>query len=66
MIIIIVIFQANIVKNIILFQLLKCEDLLLYFVIYDCKVNILGCCTSEHQHLGLWKFLWVFFTQSID
>lgn len=34
------------------FQLLKCEDLLLYSIKYNCNLNIFGFCTVDQTEQG--------------
>ncbi len=46
------IFQAKKMPNIHSFSLLKCENHLLVFVIYDCKLNISGFLTDGQKKQG--------------
>ena len=56
------------ISNILWLQLLQCEDLLLFFILYYCTLNIFGFWTVcleklnvwSHQH-GFFKIFWSFY-----
>ncbi len=58
---------SNKSPNILQFQLLNCEDLLLFTVLYHCQLNLLGFLTVGQNHSfiditrGFRNFLWAFF-----